>query len=219
MSLNQSARNACGTSTTESRPSDDDAVLFEEVQHALCEDGFASPPEGRHLAQWVRRELRSSLGNVSVDVQTGSRECDLLVADTIGIELVDGLSAYGHAGIHRHLETVGRDCDYLIVFVHELPNDCRDAWWMVKRRCTPHGLGVTDIAFVKPDAGETATTKRSPLTAWYLLTPAMLFVAAYLAVGVTEATRISTHPMLALIVPAIGAVCFLALVLKCFGDT
>ncbi|GAA0645238.1 hypothetical protein [Salarchaeum japonicum] len=218
MSLNQSARNARAT-TTEPRPSDDDAVLFEEVQQALCEDGFASPPEGRHLAQWVRSELRTALGNVDVDVQNGSRECDLLVEDTVGVELVDGLSAYGHAGIHRHLETVGRDCDYLVVFVHELPSDCRDAWWMVKRRCTPHGLGVTDIAFVKPDDGETATTKRSPLTAWFLLGPAMVFVAAYLAVGLLEAAHIANHPMLMLIVPTIGAVCFLALVLKCFGHT
>ncbi|QDX40787.1 hypothetical protein [Salarchaeum sp. JOR-1] len=151
-------------------------------------------------------------------VQNGSGDCDLLIDDNIGVELVAGLAAYGHAGIHRHPETVGRGCDYLIVFVHELPSDARDAWWMVKRRCTPHGLGVTDIAFAKPDTGETTATQRSPLTAWLLLAPAMVFITAYLVVGLAKAAHITSHPMLTLIVPTIGAVCFLALVLKCFGD-
>lgn len=203
-------------------PSDVDGLdghaLFERVEAALGRREFGTPPEGRHLAQWMRDALREALGPVAVDLRSGHRDCDLVVADAVGIEIVDGLGPYGEAGLRRHLETVARDYEYVLVFVHALPGDARDEWWLTKRRCTARRLGVRELAFVKPDRGDDGPDERSPTRAWLLLGPAVAALALYLAVGLVEASRISSHPMLQLIVPAIGVTVLLVLVLKTFGD-
>jgi len=193
--------------------------VFDDVQTALRRTEFADPPEGRHLGQWVRARLDHVLDDSVVETRTGTRECDVVVDGTVGVEIVDGLSTYGTAGLRNHLETVGRTYDYLVVFVHALPNDTRDAWWLVKQQCTPRSLGVTDVGFVKPEIEEEPETQRSPAWAWVLVGPAVAFVLCYLAVGVTASTRITTNPMLVLIVPVIGIVVLLIFVLKSFGDT
>lgn len=220
MSTEYSPASAHTTTTSTERPVErGDRDVFDGVQAALTDPEFADPPEGRHLGQWVRERLDAALVDADVQLRTGTGECDLVVDDAVGVEIIDGLSSYGTAGLRNHLETVGRTHDYIVVFVHALPNDTRDAWWLVKQQCTPRALGVTDVGFVKPDVDEEVDSQRSPAWAWLLLGPAIAFTLAYLAFGVAESARITSHPMLVLIVPTIGVVVLLIFVLKSFGDT
>lgn len=191
--------------------------LFNRLLSELERPEYGSPPADRHLKQWMQYSLAGTFSDLAVDVRTSQNECDLVVADTVGIEIVDGLAGYGQRGLRRHLKKV--DHDYVIVFVHALPGASQDTWWLTKQRCTPRALDVHGVGFVKPTLDNENGPRQSPVATWTLLGPIVLAVAVYLAVGLAESSQISNHPMLELIVPVIGVTVFLVFVLKVFART